>query len=194
MVFAMTLDEQTRFCRDNKARLSAEIARAIGSFAPEDVLRLADFVLGHRRIFLTGMGRSGLAAQSFAMRLAHAGVPVHIVGEVTAPAIAAGDGLIAISSSGATATTIARLSRARQMGGRTALVTCRGPHDAADLVIVLQIPLRPDTNPPEFDSVLVMGGAFEVAADLFTELVVLEIVRRSGLSNADLFKRHFNLE
>ncbi|AVH54882.1 MULTISPECIES: hypothetical protein [Streptomyces] len=43
------------------------------------------------RIFVTGEGRSGLMAKAFAMRLMHLGLPVHVIGETTTPAVAQGD-------------------------------------------------------------------------------------------------------
>ena len=54
-----------------------------------------------RRWFLCGQGRSGLVAQMAAMRLMHVGFTAHVVGEATAPAVVRGDGLIAISATGA---------------------------------------------------------------------------------------------
>ena len=53
-----------------------------------------------RRIFVVGAGRSGLALRMSAMRLMHLGFDVHVVGEVTAPAISKGDVLLAASGSG----------------------------------------------------------------------------------------------
>src|SRR5680860_827298 len=51
------------------------------------------------RVFVLGAGRSCLALRMTAMRLMHLGLTVHVVGEVTAPAIAAGDVLLAASGS-----------------------------------------------------------------------------------------------
>lgn len=54
------------------------------------------------RIFVVGTGRSELVGKAFAMRLMHLGFNVHVVGEVTTPAIRDKDCLIAISGSGET--------------------------------------------------------------------------------------------
>ena len=183
----------TSSIEEDRERLQAELARVVRGLKPADVARLAEFIQGHPRVFVTGMGRSGLVAESFAMRLTHVGVPVHVVGEITAPALRAGDALVALSSSGTTATTRARLDRARAVGGHTALVTGRGPAEAAEMVIRLPLAVAGE-RPQEYESGLVLGGAFEVAAELFTELVVLELVRRAGLSPTDLDARHANLE
>ena len=176
-----------------RLRLKEEFGALIDRCQAGDVLRLADFITAQRRLFLTGMGRSGLVARSFAMRLAQMGRQVHMVGETTAPALAAGDGLLAISGSGATATTRARLERVREIGGGTALVTCLGHSQAAEVVIKLPLAVR-NVQPVEYESVLLLGGAFELAAELFSEFVVLELVRRSGMSPAELLRRHANLE
>ena len=64
--------------------------------------------------FFSGQGRSGLAAQMAAMRLMHVGRNVHFVGEVTAPAIREGDGLVIVSGSGETPVSMnfARIAKA----------------------------------------------------------------------------------
>src|SRR5437868_14505817 len=43
------------------------------------------------RIFVIGAGRSRLAISMVAMRLMHLGLRVHVIGEVTTPAIQGGD-------------------------------------------------------------------------------------------------------
>ena len=59
-----------------------------------------------RRWFFSGQGRSGLAAQMAAMRFMHMGRHAHFVGEVTAPSIRKGDGLLIVSGSGETAVSV----------------------------------------------------------------------------------------
>lgn len=61
-----------------------------------------DLILSARAVFVIGGGRSGLAAKMIAMRLMHLGLRVHVAGEATAPAIQAGDVLLAVSGSGTT--------------------------------------------------------------------------------------------
>ncbi|MHC4455420.1 MAG: SIS domain-containing protein, partial [Planctomycetota bacterium] len=58
-----------------------------------------------KNIFVTGQGRSGLVARTFAMRLTHIGFSCHVVGDTTTPNIDKGDMLIACSSSGTTSVT-----------------------------------------------------------------------------------------
>ena len=57
-------------------------------YLEEDVIE--DFeneILKAENIFVTGAGRSGLAAKAFAMRLMHLGLSAYVVGETISPAI-----------------------------------------------------------------------------------------------------------
>ena len=63
-----------------------------------EVGAVLDGIHDARRVFVTGAGRSGLVARAFANRLMHLGMSVHVVGEVTTPAIERGDALDAIEA------------------------------------------------------------------------------------------------
>lgn len=54
------------------------------------------------KIFVYGIGRSGLIAKMFAMRLMHLNYLVYIIGDVTTPSITSNDLIIIISNSGET--------------------------------------------------------------------------------------------
>ncbi|MEM2817946.1 MAG: SIS domain-containing protein, partial [Archaeoglobaceae archaeon] len=53
------------------------------------------FIEEAERIFVVGIGRSGLVAKAFAMRLMHLGYKAFVIGETTTPRIEAGDLLVA---------------------------------------------------------------------------------------------------
>ncbi|WP_328814258.1 6-phospho-3-hexuloisomerase [Rhodococcus sp. NBC_00297] len=76
-----------------------------------------------RSVFVIGSGRSGLAAQMVAMRLMHLGLRVHVAGEVTAPAIRAGDLLIAVSGSGTTDSVVSAAKTAKKVSASVLAVT-----------------------------------------------------------------------
>ena len=46
-----------------------------------------EIIINSKNIFVTGAGRSGLAAKAFAMRLMHLGLSAYVVGETISPAI-----------------------------------------------------------------------------------------------------------
>ena len=68
------------------------------------------------RVFVTGAGRSGMVSQFFAMRLMHANVSVHLLGNTLTPSIKKGDLLILLSGSGETETMISLAKRAKKLG------------------------------------------------------------------------------
>jgi 6-phospho-3-hexuloisomerase len=140
-----------------------------------------------RRWFLTGQGRSGLVAAMVAMRLMHLGRECHVVGEATAPAVCTGDGLIAISGSGTTATTLRHARTARAEAATVAAVTRCAASDLARLAdVTLRIPAR--------SSEQLGGNLFEQAALIALDSAVNTLA--TGLPDARerLRCRHSNMQ
>ncbi len=103
--------------------IAEHIKKVASRLDPESTSALVDSILGAKKIFLMGAGRSGLAARAFAMRLMHMGFQVHVVGETTAPAVQPEDLVIAVSGSGET-TSIANLgSISKKLGSKLATIT-----------------------------------------------------------------------
>ena len=85
--------------------------------------RVVDLVAAAPRVFVLGAGRSGLALRMTAMRLMHLGLEVHVVGEVTTPAIVEHDLLITASGSGTTAGILRAAHTAIERGAQVAAIT-----------------------------------------------------------------------
>ena len=75
-----------------------------------------NIIIESKNIFVTGAGRSGLAAKAFAMRLMHLGLSAYVVGETISPAIYEDDCIIAISGSGETNTIVTAAQIAKNRG------------------------------------------------------------------------------
>lgn len=154
----------------------------------ENAEKLAGGILSSNRIFLAGMGRSGLVARSFAMRLMQIGLQVYVVGDVTTPAISKEDLLIAISGSGETSITHHIASAAKSFGARVFLLTSQPISrmaEISDLIVVL-----PDASQP----VLPLKSAFESAAHIFLDAIVVLMIEKTGMTEQEMMKRHSNLE
>ncbi len=158
-----------------------------------------------KTVYAIGAGRSGLVARAFAMRLAHLGLRVHVVGDVTAPAIGVGDLLVAISGSGSTESVLSIARRAIAAGARLALVTGAvfAPLTQAAALRVLLPPTMPSAgaaapNPaagPDVPALLQpMRTLFEQASLLLLDLVVLDLMAERGTTAAEMERRHANLE
>lgn len=170
---------------DNVLRELSSILHEVNAGNAE---KLVEGILSSDRIFLAGMGRSGLVARSFAMRLMQIGLQVYIIGDATTPAIAKGDLLVAISGSGETSTTYHIASAAKSFGARVFLLTSRDTSrigEFSDLIIVL-----PDAPQP----ILPLKSAFESAAHIFLDAVVILMMKKTEMTEQEMMKRHSNLE
>lgn len=171
-----------------------DIAKTAARVTQDDMDTLADALMGAQRIYVTGAGRSGLAARGFANRLMHLGFTVSIVGEISAPHTNAGDLLLVVSGSGETASLVSQAQAARRDGVRIALVTASSSstlHDLSDTVLL--IPAQTKTSSAEA-SPQPMGSAFEQTCSVVFDALVLTLMEKTG-QNADRMKqRHANLE
>ncbi len=99
------------------------LKRVLADVDPREVEALEKQILGARRIFVTGLGRTGLMGRGFAMRLMHLGRRVYHVGDVITPAIRRGDLLVICSRTGRSAVLLYYIDIARRADARVAVVT-----------------------------------------------------------------------
>nr|WP_156364183.1 6-phospho-3-hexuloisomerase [Curtobacterium sp. Leaf261] len=147
------------------------------------------------RVFVLGAGRSGLALRMTAMRLMHLGLTVHVVGEVTTPAITVGDVLLTASGSGTTSGIVSAARTAHEVGARVAVVTTVPDSplgELADAVVLVPAPAKRDSG--GFVSVQYAGGLFELSVALIGDALFHAAWQRSGASADELWPRHANLE
>jgi 6-phospho-3-hexuloisomerase len=175
------------------AELSAALREVRADTAGLDAV--ATLLDDAERVFVLGAGRSGLALRMTAMRLMHLGLTVHVVGEVTSPAIASGDVLLTASGSGTTAGIVRAAETAREVGARVAVITTAPDSrlgELADAVIVVPAPAKRSSG--GFVSVQYAGGLFELSVVLIGDALFHAAWKRSGASADDLWPRHANLE
>jgi 6-phospho-3-hexuloisomerase len=145
---------------------------------------LLDNIMGAKKIFLVGAGRSGLAARAFAMRLMHLGFKVHVVGETTAPAVQPEDLVIAVSGSGETASVANLGAIAKKIGSKLAAITSNKESTLGNISdVVVIIPGRPKEDLP-------LGTLFEISALVFLDAVISELMVRTGISEPELKMQH----
>ena len=175
----------------------ADIGRALRQVDPAQVDDICAAIQSADRIFITGKGRSGLQMKAFGMRLMHLGLSVHVVDDVTTPAIGAGDLLLIGSSSGRTGSLLRYIDTAREAGAR--LATFTGVMDSPIAAVAASVAHIPATNfkagsPSAVDSVLVMGSLFEHCLGLLCALIVIRLKAARGMDESAMNARHANLE
>jgi 6-phospho-3-hexuloisomerase len=178
-------------------RACSEIAATFGKVDEGAVAALVEELAGARRIVLHGVGREGLMMRALTMRLFHMGLDAHPVGDMTTPAIGAGDLLVVSAGPGEFSTVMALIGVARAAGARVAVITAQsggGAARAADVVMCLPAQTMASDSGPGASAVLSMGSAFEGAQYVFFEVLVLLLRERLGISAEAMRARHTNLE
>jgi 6-phospho-3-hexuloisomerase len=167
-----------------------DLERILAAVPEEDTRRFVLAIRDARRVFMHGLGRSGLVARMFGMRLVHLGRDATIVGDTTTPAIRAGDLLIACSRTGLSPILHHAVRLAHKEGARAAAVV--GMPEAqlarkADLVV--RLPLEAAKG--EKDQPL--GSLFEQALLLYLDVVVLRLMAELNKTVEDMERVHSNL-
>jgi 6-phospho-3-hexuloisomerase len=172
-----------------------ELDTLLTAIEESEIAHLADLVESAERVFVHGAGRSGLALRMTAMRLMHLGLTVHVVGEVTTPAIGPGDVLLVASGSGTTSGIVAAATTADSAGAKIAAVsTARVSPLAALADAVVIVPAAAKLDRSGTASEQYAGSLFEQAVGLIGDAVFHALWKRSGQSADDLWPRHANIE
>lgn len=181
--------------------IAAHIKQVALKLDTTSVNKMVDEIIGTKRVFLMGAGRSSLAARAFAMRLMHMGFNVYVVGETTTPAVQPDDMVIAISGSGETPS-IANLGAiAKKIGSKLTTVTSNMDSTLGKLSdIVVIIPGRPkedviyedyhERRMIGYPQLAPLGTLFEISAIIFLDAVVSELMVKKGVSEEELKSRH----
>lgn len=176
-------------------------------FLDEDSIdKFEDIIIGARNIFVTGAGRSGLAAKAFAMRLMHLGLSAYVVGETISPAIYADDVIVAISGSGETNTIVSAAKIAKNRGSKVLALTSYPDStlgQLADTFILVKGRTKKEVDDENYmkrqihgnyTSLTPLGTAFELTTLVFLDAVVSELMEKMEQTESDLKARHTVLE
>ena len=145
-----------------------------------------------KRIFVTGEGRSGLIAKSFAMRLMHLGYNVFVVGETITPAIDTGDIFVAISGSGESINILNYTKKAISKGCNILAVTSKLESELGKLANTsLIIPGTVKGDIYNRKSIQLLSSLFDQSLHIVLDAVCLLISYKNGISNADASNNHW---
>ncbi|MGZ7119228.1 MAG: 6-phospho-3-hexuloisomerase [Methanobacterium sp.] len=171
----------------------------------ERINNMLDMLISANNVFIIGLGRSGLVARAFAMRLMHLGISVYVVGETITPAINSNDCLLAISGSGETSFIISTAKISRKRNAKIIAVTSYEDSTLgklSDLIIHVKGRTKIDSEKDyikrqingKHQPLAPLGTLFEVSTLIFLEGVIAELMNKMGKTEEDLKKRHTVLE
>ncbi len=165
-----------------------------------------DVIIAAENVFVTGAGRSGLAAKAFAMRLMHLGLSAYVVGETISPAINEADCIIAISGSGETNTIVSAAKIAKNRGSKVLAVTSYPEStlgQLADGYLFVKGRTKQEVDDENYmkrqihgnyTSLTPLGTAFELTTLVFLDAIVSELMEKMEQTESDLKARHTVLE
>ena len=156
---------------------------------PDDAVGLTvKKIKAHTRIFVHGLGRSGLMMKAMAMRLAQAGYTAFVVGDATTPAITKDDLIFVASASGKTPGALRAAEISHSVGAHVFAFTASQDSSLAAISDETVILPSPTKDSPDGQSI--MGSLFEEALLLFIDAVASSL----GVPADEMRKRHANLE
>lgn len=147
-------------------------------------------ILEADKIFLYGVGRSGLVAKAFAIRLVQLGLDVFFVGESNTPMVEANAVAIIISNTGQTMSAVQTANIVRRIGAKAIAITS-DPHSklahAASANIIIA-----DRKPENVQMAhcAPLGTIFEQATALLLDGLVPILMTRLEETNDSMRKRH----
>lgn len=176
-----------------------------GKLDPKNIEEMSRLLRSSKNVFVMGLGRSGLVARAFAMRLMHLGISVYVVGETTTPALSPEDCLLAISGSGETFSIISAAEIAHKRGTKIIAVTSYVDStlgEMADLIVHIKGRTKIDSEKNyiirqingKHQSLSPMGTLFEVTSLIFLDGLIAQLMVEMGKTEEDMKARHTLIE
>ncbi|QLH75195.1 MAG: SIS domain-containing protein [Methanomassiliicoccales archaeon] len=174
--------------KETSAFILKEVQSAIEKVDDSKIDEIVDAIVSVKKIFIYGVGRSGLVGKSFAVRLVQMGLDVHFVGDMTTPIVEKEDLVIIISNTGETMSAVQTANIVRRIGATVVSVTS-SYHSKLAIAssIVLEIPPCRDERRKQLAP---LGTLFEVATAILLDSLVPVLMQRLNLTEASLRKRH----
>ena len=187
--------EGSEEARDEVEQALAPVRVALDSVSETQLAEVAHEIAKAKVVACLGAGREGLMMRALTMRLFHAGVDAHYVGDMTCPALGEEDVLLVSLGPGSLASIEAIADRARGASARVVGFTAQPELVRADLLDhVVPIDAQTMASDQGSDSVLPMGSAFEIALLVLTDLVSRRVRELAGGTAEQMRRRHTNLE
>ena len=149
--------------------------------------KLIESILEAKTIFIYGSGRSGLVGQLFAVRLVQIGLDVHFVGDMTTPIIGKDDLTLLVSNTGETMSAVQTANIARRIGSKVICVT-GNPSSKLAHASNMVVEMKHDNKGAAQYAPL--GTVFEDAVSIFFDSIIPCIMKKKGINENDMRKRH----
>ena len=174
-----------------------EIKETLGEIDQANITYFLKKIMDAQRIFIAGVGRTGMVMRCFAMRLMHLGIKVQIIGDITTTAVGKNDLLLIGSGSGETGSILSIARKAQNLGVHILLITINPDSSIGDLAqacLKISSPSPKLNQKQEKSSIQPMGSLFEQTLLLTLECIAGMIMQEKKLDSDSMFVNHANLE
>jgi len=168
----------------------------------KDIEEMVDILLKAKKIFVLGIGHSGLIGKIFAMKLAHLGFNCYVVGDAMTPALSSGDAVVAISQSGKTSTIVTLCQKTKKLGGKIIAITT-SPESTLSKLADCTVFIGAKSRNIDFTNFSLLGdethsnisGAlFGLNIYLFFYGLICKLIGSTGQTPKQIDSRHANIE
>lgn len=161
------------------------ISEAVDNGQLEEAVRVC---LEAKRIFFSGMGRSGNMVKALAIRFMHLGYDAYVAGDASTPSIGEEDLLIAVTASAKTKVTLNHMETAKRAGAKVLLISAL-PEDPKLSDYYISVPAK-----TKVESLQHAGSLFEQSVLVMGDAVCAEIQKEKKVPAEYMNNRHANLQ
>ncbi|HKZ90390.1 MAG TPA: SIS domain-containing protein [Thermoplasmata archaeon] len=184
----MTAAGRPMIAAESTTYLLEALGRILSEDRSKEIGDTVEVVTSAKKLFVYGVGRSGLAARAFAMRMVQLGLECFFIGETITPVVSPGDAVLIVSNTGSTMSAIQVANIARRVGAKVVSVTGQKSSKLAHASnVVLCVQEDHDANRSRLAP---LATLFEDATMLLLDGVVAQVMVNLGQTEADMRGRH----
>ncbi len=174
--------------RQSQGYVLERLGRILAEDRSKELAEALRALTSAKKIFVYGVGRSGLVARAFAMRLVQLGLEVYFIGETITPIVADGDVVLVVSNTGDTMSAVQTANIARRVGAKVISVTGNRTSKLAHASnVVIVVKEDHDADRARFAP---LGTLFEDASLILLDGLVAQVMESLGQSEATMRARH----
>jgi len=174
--------------REASSYILSEVQEALESVDPATAEEVVDAIIRAKKIFVYGVGRSGLVGKAFSVRLVQMGLNVHFIGDTTTPIVEKGDMVMIISNTGETMSAVQTANIVGRIGCIVVTITSSLSSKLGRASnIVVEIPPRRNDDKARLAP---LGTLFEDASFIFLDSLVPLLMQKLGQTESSMRRRH----
>lgn len=145
-------------------------------------------ILKADKIFIYGVGRSGVMGKAFAIRLVQLGLKVFFIGETITPIVEPSDLVIIVSNTGETMSAIQTANIVGRVGAKVVAVTAKKHSKLAHAAsMIIHLNVRADE---EDKKLAPLGTIFENTALIFLDSIIADLLKELNETETGMRARH----